>query len=175
MTPTVGWLCRLSDFDVPKDLQEPFVDTVCERGGKYCRKVIHCVIKAVFTLICSSLWRASTLKTVSVSKLLFTHIKRNPCSSCYFAFFRIGMWAILGVFALFQSFLWAQEKHILTIPLRKAPEQSTIVWLPQLSLILNLPLLHHAASFCLAVLQLCSSHHVCWGWVRCSLRMILHE
>lgn len=69
-----------------------------------------------------------------VSKLLFTHIKQQQkCSSFYFACFTIGRGQSPGVLAPFQSFLWAREEHIFTIPLLQAQELNAIVCLPQLS------------------------------------------
>lgn len=75
-----------------------------------------------------------------------------------------GMWAPATVFVACQSYLW--EKHILTIPAPKAQRPSTIVWLSQLSLNLNHPLLHHPCLFCCWFLQLYSSCHDIMRWVR---------
>lgn len=64
---------------------------------------------------------------------------RNPCSSYYLASFRNWTWAIPGVFTLLSRVFF--EEHVLTIPLLKAQgERSTVVWLPQLSLVPQPPI-----------------------------------
>lgn len=123
------------------------------REGGYCLNVVFFFIASQWlcVLCANEQFRGEeprTLKTglwVGHCSLTSNEIPAPPIS------LHFSEWAIWGVLALFQSFLWAQVKHILTIPWLRARRQSTIVCLPQLSLILNLPLLHHAASLLPAI------------------------
>lgn len=71
------------------------------------------------------------------------------------------MWAPTTVFV---RVIFKRNIYLPFRCLKKRP--STIVWLSQLSLTRNLPLLHHSFLFCRGFLQLCSLCHDIMRWAR---------